>query len=1142
MTKLILGWAAVWLLWAGPILSQRVYRDHSVLSSGSWYKLGVTAPGVYKIDASFLKKLGLTQGAVPSSAFRLFGNGGTMVPEDNKATRPDDLQEDAIQVVDGGDGVFNDGDYILFYAPGPHTWTADSVNRTFHHQKNLYTDTAYYFLTVTLGGAGARVGTQGPQGVPTVSVTTYQDHLFHELDSLNFLASGKSWYGEEMADMPGSSTSLDFTPGIAGLRAGASFQLVTDVLSRSIGSPGVVTVRVDDSLVQTHTIQATTTGAYDLFAYESMLSVQVPVNPDSLHLRFDFTDPALDAQAWLGWWELIVPRQLDFEGAGQFGFRDWNSVGTRQVGTFTVTGAAGTDVVWDVTNIRAPILIKTTVSTGQLSFVNDATRLREYVAFSPSGALAPTPLGAVPVQDLHGGTTADLLIVVHPSLLAQAVRLANFHKAHDSLRVQLVTSTQVFNEFASGNPDPGAVRDWVKMYYDRAGPDTTKRPRYLLLFGDASYDYKHRIPGNDNLVPCYESANSLDPLNTYTSDDFFGFLKDADNINDPTQLDLLDIGIGRVPAGVLTDAQHLVDKVIAYNTAPSMGPWRAEMTFVADDGDQNLHLQDAESISGTASLTAPQDHIDKIYLDAYPEQAGSGGGRYPEVVQAINEEMYTGTLMMNYNGHGGNTRLSNEDILDASTVSAWNNATHLPLLITATCNFAPYDDPQTQSLGERVVLQPQTGAIALMTTTRDVFAFSNLIMNNNYMQAALEATPGGRFPSLGDAVRLGKNNTYTTYADIVNNRKFTLLGDPALTLAFPKGKAAGLTLNGRVLKQDTLKALNKYTLAGTVNLPSGQVQSTFNGTAYVTVYDKPAATRTRGNNPGSVVTTFTQLSSILYKGKATVTGGRFQMTFVVPKDIDYSLGFGKILYYAENGATDACGNDSILVGGTGTSVGADHSGPVIKAFLNDDQFVNGSITNQTPLLLLNLFDSSGINTSGTGVGHDLTAVLDGNTANPYVLDRFYEAAANTYQSGTVQFPLPTLSPGLHTLLIRAWDVADNSSEVTLTFVVEGDSKLILSHVLNYPNPFTTHTQIWFEHNHPGEPLEVMVRILTITGKIIKTIRKTIISTGDRSSQDLEWDGKDDFGNKLGRGVYLFELQVRTAGGQSANAINKMVLL
>jgi hypothetical protein len=1134
MKKWTLGGMVFWFFWTIPALSQRVYSAHSVLASGSWFKIGVTTSGIYKIDAAFLKKLGLSQTNIPSSAFRLFGNGGAMVSEDNSIPRPDDLQENALEVVDGGTGVFGAGAYLLFYAAGPDIWITDSVNRRFSHQKNLYTDTAYYFLSINTGGSGLRV-TNGAGGNPNVTVNTYEEHQYHELDSLNFLASGKSWYGEEMADMPGSSTSLFFDLSAPGVTGGSPLQLTTDLLARSIGSPGIVTVSINDTVQQTQTIQATSNGAYALFAYESSLSTISAANADSLHLMFNFSSGALDAQAWLSWWELLRIRALNFEGAGQFDFRDWNSVGSRQVAGFTIGGAIQGDMVWEVTNPRAPVQMPVTLNGTQLAYTNDASRLREYVAFSPAGAYMPTPLGAVPNQDLHAAQPANLLIVTYPAFWSQAQRLATYHIARDTLKAVVVTTSQVFNEFASGSPDPTAIRDFVKMYYDRAGGDTTKSPRYLLLFGDGSYDYKHRIPGNDNLVPCYESVNSLDPLNTYTSDDFFAYLKDADNINNTNQLLLLDIGVGRIPASNGADALSSVNKIVSYKGA--LGPWRTEMTFVADDGDQNLHLQDAESIAATAALAAPQQHLDKIYLDAYPEQETSAGGRYPEVVQAINGEMYSGTLVLNYSGHGGDSRLSNEDIMDATTISTWVNASHLPLLITATCNFAPYDDPQIRSLGEQVVLQPQNGAIALMTTTRDVFAFSNLVINNNYIQSALRPPRG----ALGDALKWAKNVTYSTYADAVNNRKFTLLGDPALTLDFPIGKVGGLSLNGTPLKQDTLKALNKYTLAASVTNAAGQLQQGFNGTAYVTVYDKPVTDKTRANNPGSLVTTFTQESSVLYNGKATVTGGKFQVSFVIPKDIDYTLGIGRILYYADNGTTDACGVDSILVGGTGSGVGNDHTGPVIKAYLNDNQFVNGSITNQNPLLLLNLFDSTGINTTGEGVGHDITAVLDNNTTNPYILDKYYQAATNSYQSGTVQFPFSGLTPGEHTLLIRAWDVVDNSSEVTLTFIVEGNGKLVLSHVLNYPNPFTTHTQFWFEHNQPGQPLEVMIRILTVTGKIIKTLRKTIISTGYRST-DLEWDGRDDFGNKLGKGVYLFELQVTTSAGQTATAMNKMVLL
>jgi hypothetical protein len=1144
MNKWILAGLFASLFWGPLAVGQRTYKAHSILSSGAFFKLGVTGPGVYKIDATVLKKLGVTGTNIPSSAFRLFGNGGAMLPEANAIPRIDDLQENAIQVVDGGTGVFANGDYILFYAPGPHPWTADSTVQRFHHHKNLYSDTAYYFLTVSdIGGTPLRVTSQTTTPNPTVQVNTYQDHEYHELDSLNFLSSGKYWYGEEMADIPGSSTSLGFVNSVPGLVSGGKMWVTTDVVARSIGVTGVVTVSLDDSLIQTHNVQPTGSGAYDLFAYEDSISSPLTLfNADSAHLEFNFSSSALNAQAWLAWWELMLPRSLNFEGSGQFTFRDWASIGPRQMANFVIGGATTGATVWEVTNPQMPMQLKSSLSSGQLSFVNDASRLREYVAFQLTGISAPAALGPVITQDLHASPVSDLVVVAYPSLLTQAQRLADFHKVHDSLRVLVATTSQIFNEFASGSPDPTSIRDFIKMFYDKAGADTSKRPKYLLLFGDASYDYKHRIPANDNLVPCYESPVSLDPLNTYTSDDYFGFLKDQDDINSSVQLNLLDVGVGRIPATGPADAKSIVDKIIGYNSLQSYGPWRTEMTFVADDGDQNLHLQDAEAISVVAAQEAPQNHINKIYLDAYPEQATSAGGRYPEVVTAISNEMYSGTLLLNYNGHGGNTRLSNEDIMDASTIATWSNATHLPLLITATCNFAAYDDPEVQSLGEKVILQTQTGAVALMTTTRDVFAFSNLVINTNYMEAALaNISTGVKPPSLGQAMMTCKNNTYATFSDIVNNRKFTLIGDPALTLAYPKTKMTGLTVNGIALKSDTLKALNRYTLTANVNSPSGLVQSTFNGTAYVTVYDKPSGTQTRGNNAGSLVTTFMQQNSVIYSGKSTVSAGKFQVTFVVPKDIDYTLGKGKMTYYADNGVMDASGSDSIWVGGTGTNALNDHTGPTIKAYLNSTQFVNGSITNQTPVLLLNLFDSSGINTTGTTVGHDLTAVLDQNTSSPFILNKFYQAVTNSYQSGTVSYPLPAMTPGLHSLLIKAWDVFDNPSEFTLNFIVEGDGKLVLDHVLNYPNPFTTHTQFWFEHNKPGEPLQVMIRVMTITGKIIKTIRKTIIDPGNRST-DLEWDGRDDFGNKLGKGVYLFELQVRTSDGQAASAMNKMVLL
>ena len=684
------------------------------------------------------------------------------------------------------------------------------------------------------------------------------------------------------------------------------------------------------------------------------------------------------------------------------------------------------------------------------------------------------------------------------------------------------------------------------MFYDRAAGDSSKRPRYLLLFGTGSFDYKDRLVGNTNLVPAYESQSSLDPLTTYTSDDFFGFLDDAEDVNAINNVNLLYIGIGRIPARTPAEAAAVVDKIIHYSDPKTQGPWRNELSLVADDGDQNLHFMDAEAFAGTISSTDSACNIEKVYLDAFMEQNTPAGGRYPQVNQAISSQIYNGILIWNYTGHGSSTRLSNEDILDQSIINGFANPDKFPLFLTATCDFTPYDNPLIQSIGANLLVRAGSGAIALMTTTRLVFAFSNKAINNNYLQTALQQASDGSWYSLGDAGRLAKNFTYQTQTDAVNNRKFTLVGDPALTLAFPRYRVQTGSINGKPVTAtpDSLKALNQYTIGGQVTDNSGTTLGSYSGTLYTTVFDKPRTLSTLGNNAGSYKASFQVQDNVLYKGKVQVSNGLFSFSFVVPKDINYQYGKGKISYYTNpsSGAT-LDGNGvftGFLVGGSG-GTNTSGEGPAIQAYLNDEKFVDGSITNQNPILLLHLQDSVGINIAGTGIGHDMVAILDNNTQNPFVLNNFYEADLNTFKKGTVRYPLPVLPDGEHSLLIRVWDVANNSSQATLSFRVIQSQHLTLDHVLNYPDPFTTHTTFWFEHNRPGDDLQVLIQILSVSGKLVKSIRRTINTPGNRSSE-IEWDGKDDYGSKIGRGVYIYRLRVRASDGTQVEKLEKLLIL
>ncbi|RYY61142.1 MAG: type IX secretion system sortase PorU, partial [Chitinophagaceae bacterium] len=681
--------------------AQRTWKPHSVLASGAWYRVAVPADGVYKMDAAFLSGLGLGA-SIPSAGLRVWGASTGAVPESNAAPRVDDLEEVALLVQDGGDGSLGGSDYVLFYARGPHPWQKDSVNRSFTsftHEQNLYSDVAWYYITV--GGNGKRVGTAAGGGGPQV-VTGFDEHIYYEKDSVNFLSSGKDWWGEEFSNLPGRTLSRSFAPDAPDVLAGTQLQLRTRVAARSIGNGSSFRIELNGAPALQVPVLPVTGIFNDLFAQQSRQTGYTIYSGSGFNLTYTYVPGGPNAQGWLDWFEVVYRRALRLPAGRQLLFRDWSSVGSGGA-TFQLSGATAATAVWDVTDPFDARAVSGTLSGGTFSFGAPTDRLREYAAF---GTDFPVPVagGSIPNQDLHATTPADLLIVTHPAFLAQAQQLAAFHRQHDGLRVVTVSTEQVYREFSGGSPDPGALRDFVKMYYDRYRSTWGASGKYLLLLGRGSFDYKDRVRNNTNFVPVYESPISLDPLSTYASDDFFGFLDDNEDINSGLVLNTLDIGIGRIPARNATEAQNFVDKVLAYHSPASFGPWRNNATFVADDQDYNLHLDDAETMAATAAAQDPYLNETKIYLDAYRKEGGTAGGTYPQANAAINNNILNGTLIWNYSGHGGYARLAEETIADGDIINNWNNANRLPLFVTATCDFAPYDLPGINSLGEDLLV------------------------------------------------------------------------------------------------------------------------------------------------------------------------------------------------------------------------------------------------------------------------------------------------------------------------------------------------------------------------------------------------------------------------------------------------------
>jgi hypothetical protein len=1110
------------------VVAQRSYVPNSVLASGSWYKIAVKQEGVYKVDLTLLNGLGISGSSFSSASIRLYGNGGAMLDENNASFRPDDLFENPIEVVDGGDGQFNGSDYFLFYAPGPQRWVKDSVNQSFRHRKNLYADTAFYYITI--GGNGRRLPLQNVPGTPNSTVTSFNERYFYENDLINMLNSGKEWYGEEFTTTAGGSSTRNFSVDWPGLLFTQPVTIVSDLAARSVGAASSFLVRLNGQQVQTVNLPSVSGNFLDAFATTSTQKNAATTSQSLLNVSINYAPIVASAKGWLNWFELHGRRSLSINGNTQLLFRDWQSVAAGAIASYPINNNGVSTSVWEITDPLQPVKMVTTNGSLQTVFSNDASRLREYVGFTVTNALIPFTVGKINNQNLHNSSTADLIIVTHPALLSEAQRLAQFHVQRDGLRTVTLTTDQVYQEFSGGTPDPAAVRDLVKMYFDKAGNDLSKRPKHLLLFGSASYDYRYRITGNSNLVPGYESINSLDPLSTYTSDDFFGLLEDADNINlnDPTAT--IDIAIGRIPARNTDEAKTMVDKIIRYHAKESLGVWRNHSVFVADDKDQNLHLNDAESVSANAKSANPLFNQSKIYLDAYPVVSSSGGARYPAVNDAIVNQVFNGTLIFNYSGHGSYQRLAEEAVLTQEELNRFNNPNRLPLFITASCDFAPHDDPSKNSLGSGILTGNINGAIALLTTTRLVFANSNREMNDNYLQIALKPNASGQYLSLGESVRQAKNYTSLNSGDLLNNRKFTLLGDPAMRLAFPELRLQLATINGLPISaSDTLRALQKYTFTGMVTDGAGNPVTNFNGNIFPTVYDKQQAVKTLGNDASSIVTSFNQQLGVLYKGNAAVTNGQFSFSFIMPKDISQQTGPARISLYAADGVRDANGvNSSLYVGGSGSNTVTDNIGPVLKPYLNDDKFMNGGITNENPVLFVKLSDSSGINTSGNGIGHDITAVIDGNERNVLVLNNFYTAYQNSYQQGQVVFQLPTLTEGKHSIRIKAWDVANNSGEAVLDFIVVKQQKPVITHVRNFPNPFWESTTFSFEHNQPNTNLDIAINIYAASGALVKQIKQTVNTGGTRNCQ-INWRGDTQSGAKLAKGIYIYKIVVVVAG-------------
>ena len=1127
------------------ITTSQNYATRSAMASGNWYKIGLSEEGIYKLSYDDLNNLGINVSSIDPHQIRIYHNGGGVLPEMNAAERYDDLVEVPIYVSGEDDGSFDKSDYILFYGRGPVTWSYDVLKQAFVHNQNPYDDYSYAFV-VTGQGAGKRIADAASITAAAESVVTqFVDYQVHEVDKYNLFSVGRTYYGDKVEGNATVSLNFDFPNADKSRFA----QIHSELAGRNL-SAASFNVIVDGVTKATYTIPTISNTNKLVYAVEvgGWVTANPTGNTMNITLKHNGTT-STTSDGYIDYVSVNAWRSLKFVGS-QMRFRNHEASINNKVYEYRLADASQQVQVWDVTDPVEPKVVKGQLNNGTFSFKTFGNLTNEFYAFNGSSFHTATMLGPVDNQNLHGLRDMDFVIVSYPDFTEAAERLKAVHSQIDpDLNVAIVTTEQVYNEFACGAKDITAIRDFCRMLYLDSTPG--RRLKYLLLLGDCSYDYKNRS-GIVDFVPTYETVLSLDMTKTFVTDDYFGFMDlNEGSINGS----IADIGIGRFVVSTLEQANQMVDKIERYvvKDASTMNSWRNTVTFFADD--ETGFVDNSETLVNLIPEVGGKGIVvDKIYLDAYPQVSSPGGEVAPEVNVAINSRMEKGTLVLNYLGHGGEVQLAEEKIMQRKDVDSWHNGPMFPLMVTGTCEFSRYDDHNRTALGEYAFLNQYGGMIAMFTTSRITYGpdngrFCKGVYNN------LFRINGEELYRLGDVFRMAK-----TSGDNVEKR-YIFFGDPALRLVYPKWSVETLSINGHAadytldsiqisdttwqtfsIYNDTIKALQPVEIEGVVKDLNGEVASNFNGMVQVTVYDKEAELSTLGSHDANGrVYDFKLRNSMIFNGKTEAKNGRFKIHFIVPRDIAYRYGQGLINYYATDYEVDANGNcDSFIIGGFYDDAFADNEAPDIRLFIDDTLFVSGSLTSENPLLLAFVEDESGINTTGAGIGHDITATLDGPSKNSYCLNDYFVSEIDNPGKGRIAFKMLDLAEGDYTLTLKVWDIYNNSNTATIDFTVVHSDAMSIENPSNAPNPVIGETAFIFDHNQVGNNMKVDIQIFDIMGRWVTTLSETVSGSSTRISP-IHWDGRGANGEQLRNGVYVYRIMATNDKGETASVVSKLVL-
>lgn len=1102
------------------------YASESVLNSGKWVKIQVAEDGIYKLTAADLKKMGFSN----LDKVAVYGYGGWPLDEDFSTTYIDDVPEVA---------VWRGADYLLFYGKGPRKWEYSFSDKSFIHTNNPYSNYGYYFVTEK-ETAGRTMEKAASAAGATLQVTTFDDYVLHEEELVSVNSSGRELYGESFT----STLSRDFTisvPGITNDEGKATLSFI------SRGN-GTITMNVDGNALISGSVSVPS-DEYEVARELYRERAWTADKGETVKVNIGYSTTG-HKNVHLNYFRLQMKRQLKVYDNYTF-FRSLSARGNAS--RFVIQGADASTLVFDVTDGVNPQQMETSLNGTELSFsIPASASLREFVVVKPSQIKAPVTVGEVANQNLHALPQQDMIIIAQPNFTTQAERLAEAHRTKDNLTVRVVTPESIYNEFSSGTPDATAYRRFMKMFYDRRTSEADA-PKYLLLFGDGSFDNRKltsawKSVDMSNMLLTYQTEESLNQY-SYVVDDYFGFLDDANN-GEEIYEQKVDIGIGRFPVRTVAQATNAVDKVISYIENKNTGAWKNNLCFMADDGNNADrftigHMEEADSLADHLNRDHPELMIHKLYYDAYKKDKTAGS--YPDVRANLQKLLKDGLLLFNYTGHGGTTALSDEKVVTQTDIAQYTYPC-LPVWVTATCDFTRFDNVET-SAGEDVFLNAKSGGIALFTTVRVAYRPYNAYIDSHLLHN-LFSRVNGRKRSLGDAMKAMKRSLVASGSYNTNRVKmgFCLIGDPAVKLAYPEYGMKVTAINGQPVGETpvSFKALEKITVEGEVLDVSGQLATDFTGIVNPTVKDsKMTVTCLKNNNQDdSPAFTFTDYPNTIFIGNDSVRNGKFSFTFTVPKDISYSNLQGKMNLYAvdtESG-NEAQGNfDNFIVGGTSDTAETDTIGPEIRAlYLNDTTFVDGGQVNTTPYFVAELWDKSGVNITGSSVGHDMMLVIDESTVLSYNLNSYYELLPGEEGTGIVKFPIPALEPGKHTAEFWVWDILNNSTVRTFTFEVVEGLKPFLFDVIATPGIAREQVTFHLMHNRPESRMRVGIMVYDLAGRQLWKHEESGTS-GLFENYTVSWDLTSG-GARMRPGVYIYRAAISTDNSKDATKARKFIIL